>query len=136
MEDCEIGGYFVPKGSLVMLSHYVTHHMEDVFDHPDQFRPERWERINPTAYEYIPFSAGPRMCIGMQMAMMEMKTLLPMMLQRYRIEPAPGATVNYRDMPTLIPRPGIPMTIHPQDRQFRIQPVQGKIHQLVDLPLA
>jgi cytochrome P450 len=94
--------------------------------------PQRWETINPSPYEYIAFSAGPRMCVGATFAMMEMKIILAILLQRYRLSLAPGAKVNYRVLP-ILSTPTLPMTIHPQDRQFRPSPARGTIRELVEL---
>lgn len=133
-EPAELGNYEITPGSTVILSHFMTHHMPEVYENPESFNPTRWERINPTPYEYIAFSAGSRMCIGSSFAMMEMKIALAMILQRYRLSTAPNATINRQVTVTLTAKNGIAMSVHKQDRQFRVQPVRGDIHELVQLP--
>ncbi|KAF7548372.1 hypothetical protein G7Z17_g7095 [Cylindrodendrum hubeiense] len=57
--------------------------VSDKFAHPDVFSPERWEHWHPKPHEYIPFNAGPRICIGQQFALTEMSYVLCRMFQRY-----------------------------------------------------
>ncbi len=97
------------------------------------FKPERWERLDASPYEYIPFGAGPRMCIGATFAMMELKIVLAMLLQCYRLAVVPGTTVNYQVKITLSPKGGLPMIVARQDRQFRTTEVRGTVQRLVDL---
>jgi cytochrome P450 len=75
--------YELPWGSTVALSPYVTHRLPELYSEPQRFLPERWSRINPSVYEYVPFGAGPHMCLGTTFAMMEIKIVLAMLLQRY-----------------------------------------------------
>ena len=70
----------------MFVSIYHTHHVPEIYQDPEAFKPERWETINPSIYEYNPFSAGPRFCIGATFAMMEIKIVLAMLLQRFRWE--------------------------------------------------
>lgn len=74
---------FVPKDTSVRYSLYSLHRRKDVFG-PDaeEFRPERWETLR-TTYEYIPFSGGPRTCIGQQFALTQMSYLLARVLQTF-----------------------------------------------------
>lgn len=57
--------------------------VSDKFADPDVFSPERWEHWHPKPHEYIPFNAGPRICIGQQFALTEMSYVLCRMFQRY-----------------------------------------------------
>jgi len=52
------------------MSPYITHRIPEVFPEPYKFLPERWLSIHASAYEFMPFSAGPRHCIGTSLAMM------------------------------------------------------------------
>lgn len=60
--------HFVSKGTVVVYSIHALHRRTDVFG-PDasEFRPERWETVNPSIFEYFPFGAGPRQCPGRRM---------------------------------------------------------------------
>ena len=59
----------------------------DTFAHPDIFSPERWSVWHPKPHDYIPFNAGPRICIGQQFALTEMSYVLCRLFQRFdRVE--------------------------------------------------
>src|SRR5690606_11373374 len=88
-EETELLGHRLPAGTEVLVSIYETHREADVFPDPLRFVPERWETIQPTAYQYNPFSAGPRTCIGAAFATMEIKIVLAMILQRFRMALVP-----------------------------------------------
>ena len=131
--ETEMGGYHVPQGSRVICSHYLTHHMSELYPEPEKFLPERWLTINPSPYEYVPFSAGPRMCIGVTFAMQVMKISLAMILQRFRPEVIPGARIDRVVRVTMSPRHGMPMKLFRQDRQYRRSKICGNVREMVDL---
>lgn len=134
----ELDGRAVPEGAEVIYSPYITHRIPDLFEQPQVFRPERWATIKPSPYAYLPFSAGPRMCLGTAFASMELKVILAMLLQRYRLEPPDGLRVDRQLVITLAPAPGLPMRVHAQDRRFPAAPpkLNGKIHTMVIMPNA
>lgn len=131
-----LGGYSLPTGTEVFVSISQTHHMRELYPNPESFDPSRWETITPTAYEYNPFSAGPRICIGAGFAMMEIKIILAMLLQRYRLEFAPENPIDRAGMIVMRPKHGMSMKVHKQDRQFGagVGTVQGNIRDMVTLP--
>jgi cytochrome P450 len=131
--SAELDGLYLNKGDRVILSHYVTHHMPDLYDEPEEFRPLRWSKISPSQYEYLPFSAGPRACIGYSYAMTVMKIVLSMILQRFRLTVIPGSRIDRLVQITMRPKFGIPMSVHRQDRRFQAVPVRGNIHEMVKL---
>jgi cytochrome P450 len=135
-QPTELGGYFLPQGTEVFVSIYQTHQMPELYPQPEVFSPQRWETINPTIYEYNPFSVGPRLCIGAGFAMMEIKIVLAMLLQRYRLQLMPKVKIDPVGMIVLASKHGMPMQIHKQDHQFdrSIEGVQGTIRQMVKLP--
>ncbi|KAL8882950.1 MAG: hypothetical protein Q9198_000126 [Flavoplaca austrocitrina] len=56
---------FIPKGSTAMITAYSLHRRADIWgDDSHEFRPERWQSMKPKNWSYLPFSAGPRVCIG------------------------------------------------------------------------
>jgi cytochrome P450 len=129
--DCELGGYALPQGANVVNSEFITHRLPDLYAEPDRFQPERWFTLERSTYEYLPFAAGPHMCIGWAFAMQELKVVLAMLLQRYRLAVVPGATIA----PHIGMRPvrGMPMLVLGQDRQFQRASVRGGINELVDM---
>lgn len=91
-EDDVALGYHVPKGSIFLLFYYGVHHNPMHWNNPEAFDPDRFSSTNRDSrhrFAYIPFSAGPRQCIGSEFAMMEGTLVLAMMIQRYHLELAP-----------------------------------------------
>lgn len=129
----ELGGFALPAGATVFLSPFITHRLPEHWDAPQAFRPARWERIEPSIYTYLPFGAGPRMCIGTTFALMEIKLALAVIVQRFRLALPAGARVEPELRLTLRPRGGLPMRVFAQDRQFRRAPVGGGIGAVIDL---
>ncbi len=114
VNDCEIGGYHVPKGTQIGLVQWVTHRDPRWFDEPEAFRPERWDndlakRLPRGAY--FPFGDGPRICIGNHFAMLETVLILATVLQRYRLELAPGYRLELFPSITLRPKHGVRVVV-------------------------
>jgi cytochrome P450 len=89
----ELGGYHVPKGAWLYIFPYVTHRDGRFFENPESFDPERFApgRIEKIPqYAYIPFGGGPRVCIGNTFATMEMILIMATVLQKFRLQLAPG----------------------------------------------
>jgi cytochrome P450 len=128
----ELGPFEVPKGAHVVYSPAVTHRRPDIYPEPDRFLPERWETTNPSPYEFLPFGNGPRRCIGATYAMMELRVVLPMILQRFRPTVPPGARVDRAGNILSFPKGGLPVVLNPQDGHYTTANVRGNIHDLVD----
>jgi len=108
----EVGGFTIPKRSVVTISPYVTHRHPAFWDDPERFDPERFapERVRSRPrFAYLPFSGGPRLCIGNEFALMEAQLVVAMTLQRYRLRLVPGTRVVPESRLTLRPRDGLPM---------------------------
>jgi cytochrome P450 len=112
IEADEIGGHPIPAGTGLMISPYLTHRHPDFWVDPERFDPERFspeQSAQRPRHAYMPFSYGPRVCIGNNFALTEAVLVLAIVLQRYRLELAPGAKVTPQPLATLKPRPGVPM---------------------------
>jgi cytochrome P450 len=134
MAPTAFGPYQLAKGTMVVASHYITHHLPEIFPQPERFLPDRWLRTAPSPYAYMPFGAGSRMCVGAPFALLMLKIAVPVIVQRFRLSVEPGVRIDRHCTLTLGPRPGIPVTVHEQDRRFSASAVQGNIHELVELP--
>ena len=132
-EPVILQGHQLGKGSTLILSHYMTHQNPDVYSNPHQFNPYRWQTLKPAPYEYMAFSAGPRMCIGAGFAMMEMKIVLAMILQCYQLELVPQAQVDRHVTVTLSPKNGILMVVKSRKHSLKVNRPLGDIHELVTL---
>jgi cytochrome P450 len=134
MEPTTLGPYQLSRGTMVVTSHYVTHHLPELFAEPERFLPDRWLESDPSPFAYLPFGAGPRMCIGATFSTMMLKICLTMIFQRFRLTVVPGSRIDRQCTLTLGPRDEIPMSILRQDRRFTASPVQGDIHDMVHFP--
>ncbi|RYJ08670.1 cytochrome P450 [Halogeometricum borinquense] len=85
--DVKLAGYRIPNGTTLVLSPWVVHRDSAWWDDPQTYRPDRFagESDRPE-YAYFPFGGGPRHCIGMRFARMEMKTVIASILRRYEFE--------------------------------------------------
>ncbi|MBE8999733.1 cytochrome P450 [Nostoc sp. LEGE 12447] len=81
-----LGGYELEPGIGVIGSIYLTHHREDLYPEPKQFRPERFLERQFSPYEYLPFGGGARRCIGLAFAQLEMKLALAKILSTRELE--------------------------------------------------
>jgi cytochrome P450 len=116
LEEDELGGYRIRRGSLIYISQYVTHRHPDFWPDPDYFDPERFTPERSPArpkYAYFPFSGGPRACIGSQFALAEAVLILCSIAQRWRLKLVPEHPVQMYPLITLRPRFGIQVTAHP-----------------------
>ena len=117
IKDDRIGSTRIPAGSTILLSPYVTHRHPDVWENPEAFDPDRFEPARckeRPRHAYFPFGAGPRLCMGMDMATMEMLLIMVMVVQRFRIALAPGHREEVECILDMVPRHGVPATLERQ----------------------
>ena len=112
IEPFDFGGRNLPGGVPVNYCSWASHRLPDVWPEPDAFRPERFapgnrERIPKGAY--VPFGGGSRTCIGMRFGQAEVGVIAAAILERFRLELAPGYQLQTRQMPTIGPKRGMPM---------------------------
>ena len=116
-EDVQLGDYAVPAGTIIIVPVYAVHHDARWFESPDAFRPERFARDAAATlpkFAYLPFSGGPRVCIGNSFAQMESVLLLATLAQRYRLSLTPGQSVTPEATLTLRPKETLTMHLHPR----------------------
>ena len=113
-QDCEIGGYFIPKGTTLIASQWVMHRDSRYFEQPEQFIPERWldglEKRLPKGV-YFPFGGGPRICIGNSFAQMEGVLILATISQAFNLELLPSQEIALQPSITLRPKHGIQVVL-------------------------
>ncbi|MBL8609381.1 MAG: cytochrome P450 [Myxococcales bacterium] len=112
--DVSVGGYALPKGTVVLVSPFSLHHRPDVWPDPERFDPGRFtaaEEARRHKSAFVPFSAGPRTCIGNHFALMEGPLVLATILQRADLSLVDPRGAQPEPSATLRPRGGIPMKI-------------------------
>jgi cytochrome P450 len=117
LKDDEVGGHHIAAGSYILWSTYAMHRHPDFWERPEDFEPERFtaERVaNRPRHAYIPFSHGPRICIGNSFAMTEAHLIIAAIAQRYRLTLVPDQEIEPEPLMTLRPRNSI--FIHLQSR--------------------
>jgi len=118
-DDILPNGVKVKAGTYIGFNAFTIHRSKRLWgEDAEQFIPERWldenykKSIHP--FQYFPFLAGPRLCLGMQMAFMEAKLLTTMILQRFRLRVAPGYhNLQPRKAITLPIEGGLPVQVLP-----------------------
>jgi len=95
-EDTSLGGYFIPKNTSILVGIHHQHHHSPVWENPEEFNPNRWAiDESETAHlvgSFIPFIMGARNCIGSRFAMLEVRVMLAMIMQKLKFSLPPGAT--------------------------------------------
>lgn len=84
-EPVELMGYQLQPGTRVYGCIYLTHHRQDLYPEPEQFKPERFLQRQFSPYEFLPFGGGIRRCIGEALALFEMKLVLATIVSGYQL---------------------------------------------------
>ncbi len=115
LQDCEIGGYPIPKGAQILIAQWAVHRDPRWFTDPEAFRPERWEndlakRLPRDAY--FPFGDGPRVCIGNFFATLEAVLLMSTIAQRFHLTLVPGQSLDLLPSITIRPKGAVNVVLH------------------------
>jgi cytochrome P450 len=112
--DDVVGGHPVPAGADVMISPYTLHRHPGFWPDPGRFDPGRFGVAatgSAHRYAYIPFGAGPRVCVGSNLGMMEATLVAAMVARRFRLEHVAGRDVRPEANLSLRMRGGLPMVV-------------------------
>ncbi|KAL7039644.1 hypothetical protein ACKWTF_000057 [Chironomus riparius] len=117
-EEVRCGKYLLPVGAEVFILPYITHRLEHIFLDaekfvPERFTPENVEKRNP--YAFLPFSAGPRNCIGHKFAIIEMKTIISRILRSFTMHTVPGKSFEPLFRITLRAKGGLYVRFEPRN---------------------
>jgi cytochrome P450 len=116
--DDEVGGFLVPAGDMVFMCPYMAHRHPDFWENPEGFEPERFSPERSRGrhrYAYFPFGGGPRVCIGDAFALLEMRLVVAMVAQRFRLDLVPGHPVVPQATISLRAKHGVLMHVRPWD---------------------
>jgi cytochrome P450 len=114
ISDDEIAGFEIKKGTIIFMPIFELHRNSKLWKNPDVFNPENFntENVkNRNKFDYIPFGAGPRFCIGQQFALMEMQLVLASILKRFTFEADSTHQVQMFPLIVLKPKNGIKMFV-------------------------
>jgi cytochrome P450 len=132
MEPVTLGPFQLTRGTPVFFSQFITHHLP-IYPDAYRFLPERWLTLQPSPYAYLPFGAGPRLCLGGPLAMQTIKITLATILQRFHVRVEPGAHIDGKISSTMLSPSAMPMQIYATLTPFRRSEVKGNINDLVVL---
>jgi len=119
------------EGTTIFLSPYVTHRIPQIYQDPDHFLPKRWIGARQITYAYIPFSAGPRRCIGATYAMNLMKIVMATILQRHSLSLPDHIRLDFLGIRRPVPRAGTMMRIGPAGCPSRPADLRGNFRNFV-----
>jgi len=116
IEDVELGGYAIRRGSWIFIAPYVVHHDARNFPDPEvcdpeRFAPGRIDEISP--YAYIPFGGGPRICIGNALATMQIVLMAATVLQHFQVTLDQDAPESEMEI-VLRPKGGLHVHVSPR----------------------
>lgn len=114
LKDTQFGPHTVKAGTQVLIPVYAIHRHRKYWADPDQFDPTRFEPAKEAKiprYQYLPFGAGPRICIGMAFAMMEAVAILATLVRAARFTSQPSLNPEPISRVTLVPKGGMPMHV-------------------------
>jgi cytochrome P450 len=114
LEADELGGYAIAPRTDVFICPYLLHRHPGFWDEPEEFRPQRFAGADADErhrFSYIPFSVGPRHCIGENVAMFEMLVHVQQMCRRFRLTRASSEPIELEAQINLRPRSSLLMTV-------------------------
>jgi cytochrome P450 len=125
--DIEMEGLRIPAGTVGVIPIYAIHRHREYWEDPDRFDPNRFapnRPAKPSRYQFMPFGAGPRICLGAAFAMMEATIMLATFVRAARFEVEPGFEPHPVGRMFLLPRLGMPMRV--TLRQVGTRPGTGR----------
>ncbi|MEL6496716.1 MAG: cytochrome P450 [Cyanobacteria bacterium J06623_7] len=109
----EVEGNKFSTSDLLAPAIYLTHHREDIYPEPKQFKPERFLERQYSPYEFLPFGGGSRRCIGYALALLEMKLVLAKIITTWDLSLASDRpTLPTRRGGTIAPNNGVPLVLN------------------------
>jgi cytochrome P450 len=118
INDCKIGKYIIPSGSIILMSQYVMHRNPLYFPEPNTFYPDRWTdefKKNLPRFSYFPFGGGIRSCVGEPFAWMEAILITAIINRLWKMNSIPSNKVALKPLITLRPKYGMRMKITRRD---------------------
>src|SRR5262249_31128756 len=114
LSDVRVGAYDLPRGTPIIMSPWALHRRPEIWPDPERFDPSRFEPAAEQARDklgYLPFGAGPRVCIRAHCALREGPFVLAPLLARVALELSTRAAIEPEASATLRPKGGVPMRV-------------------------
>jgi cytochrome P450 len=114
VDDMEFNGVSIPAGTIGIIPIYAIHRHRSYWNDPDRFDPDRFSPNNAkklNRFQFMPFGAGPRICIGAAFAMIEATIMLATFVRAAHFEVDPGFDPQPTARMFLLPRDGMPMRV-------------------------
>jgi len=108
VEDTTLDGFFIPAGTIGLVPIYAIHRHHSYWDDPDRFAPGK---PKPNRYQFMPFGAGPRICIGAAFAMIEVTIMIATFVRAAHFEVSPDFDPHPSAQMFLMPKKGMPMRV-------------------------
>jgi cytochrome P450 len=118
IDNVIIGNYSIPRGSVIVMSQYITHRDPRFFNEPNKFIPERWTnemKSNLHKFAFFPFGGGSRICMGEPLAWVEGILLLVIILRHWKMDLLPEHPIVLSPLLTLRPKNGMKMILESRD---------------------
>jgi len=129
VRNVECAGYTLPAGTIVRLALAAGHHLPGVFANPEAFDPDRFapprEEDRRTPYGLVTFGGGPRLCIGVHFATIEVKALAAHVLRSYHLEPLSEEFPAQFGFTGTVVKNGIPMSVTARHRASDVATSEG-----------
>lgn len=113
-------GYHVPAGWLVQYSIAYTHQLAELYPEPERFNPDRWLEEKPKPFGLVGFGGGPRICLGLAFAKMEMKLMLVHLLRGYEWQLLPNQRLNPVIIPVRRPQDGCRVVFQRRSSELKL----------------
>ncbi|KAM9173575.1 thromboxane-A synthase isoform 2-T2 [Pangshura tecta] len=131
-KDCVVMEQHIPAGAIIEIAVGPLHYNPEFWPEPEKFIPERFTaeaKLQQHPFAYLPFGAGPRSCIGMRMALLEIKMTLLRILQKFRFETSPETQIPLQltSVSSLAPKNGVYVKIVPRQSKNPIPKVSKEV---------
>ena len=131
--DTALAGTAIRRSDRILVSHYHAHRIAESFPEPDRFLPDRWREARPGPYDYFPFSAAPRLCIGAGFATEVLEQAVGEIVRRFDFRLPDGLRIEPAVRVTLGPRGAVPIELGEPVGEFRAARLEGELGRLIEI---
>jgi cytochrome P450 len=129
--DTALQGTAIRRNDRVLVSHFHAHRIGEIFPEPARFLPERWRTLRPGPYDYFPFSAAPRICIGAGFATEVLEQAVGEIVRRFDFRLPEGLRIDPVVRVTLGTRDAVPLELGAPTGGFRTAQLRGGLGELI-----